>query len=518
MADWSTPALSSTYVSVLDTFKNRDVDAAVQFSPTYTTPTNLPTGTIRWNPTNGYWEIRDAGGLWGPLQSKYMIDVDKLDGQSGAYYLAWANLTGVPATFAPSAHTHDDRYFTETESDARFANKLVTSGNTIKLQTFGNVDLATVTVPFATNAGTVGGYSVGQNLLTTSSVTFAGLTLGAIAITATGTEINYLDGVTSSIQTQLDSKQETITGAATSIVSADLTASRALISGLAGKVAASTVTSTELEYLSGVTSAIQTQINTKANIANPTFTGTVTGPTLRLTTTGDVSLTSTGHAFQIGTYSADHMAIDMNEIQVRNNGAASTLYLNTLGGNVNIGGAASIVSIPGTLAPTAIDLPANSVTTSSIAAGAVVTSKIADGAVTMAKIPAPDAGNVTIKDCFPGVHSDSVLSSNTTTQTKVFTDSIVTVLQAAVVRITYSGTISKATAGIGTLNIYKNSTVILTRTTEGSFTDLTLDVTCAAGDTLYAAATAKGGSDSATSFVTLSGFAYSGNLRSPIFQ
>ena len=34
------------------------------------------------------------------------LDADKLDGQEGSYYLAWANLTGKPATFAPSAHTH----------------------------------------------------------------------------------------------------------------------------------------------------------------------------------------------------------------------------------------------------------------------------------------------------------------------------------------------------------------------------------------------------------------------------
>ena len=35
------------------------------------------------------------------------LDADLLDGQHGSYYLAWANLTGVPATFAPSAHTLD---------------------------------------------------------------------------------------------------------------------------------------------------------------------------------------------------------------------------------------------------------------------------------------------------------------------------------------------------------------------------------------------------------------------------
>lgn len=78
----------------------------------------------------------------------------------------------------------------------------------------------------------------------------------------TNTEFDYLDGVTSNIQTQLNSKQPTITGAATTIDSANLTASRALVSDASGKVAASSaITSTELGYLNGVTSNIQTQLN-----------------------------------------------------------------------------------------------------------------------------------------------------------------------------------------------------------------------------------------------------------------
>lgn len=56
-----------------------------------------------------------------------------------------------------------------------------------------------------------------------------------------------------------------ITGAASSIVTNDLTASKALVSDSSGKVAASSVTDTELGYLSGVTSAVQTQINAKAD-------------------------------------------------------------------------------------------------------------------------------------------------------------------------------------------------------------------------------------------------------------
>ena len=96
---------------------------------------------------------------------------------------------------------------------------------------------------------------------------FAALTATEIAkidgLTPTTTELNYVDGVTSAIQTQLNAKQATITGAATTIDGSNLTASKALVSNSSGKVAVSAVTSTELGYLDGVTSAVQTQLNAK---------------------------------------------------------------------------------------------------------------------------------------------------------------------------------------------------------------------------------------------------------------
>ena len=81
-------------------------------------------------------------------------------------------------------------------------------------------------------------------------------------------EFSYLDGVTSAIQTQIDAKQATITGSATTIDTESLTASRAVISNSSSKIAVSTVTDTELGYVSGVTSAIQTQIGTKLTASN----------------------------------------------------------------------------------------------------------------------------------------------------------------------------------------------------------------------------------------------------------
>jgi len=79
------------------------------------------------------------------------------------------------------------------------------------------------------------------------------------------TEYDYLNGVTSAIQTQLDAKNATITGSATTIDTESLTANRAVISNSSQKVAVSDVTETELGYLDGVTSAVQTQMDTKAS-------------------------------------------------------------------------------------------------------------------------------------------------------------------------------------------------------------------------------------------------------------
>jgi fructose-specific component phosphotransferase system IIB-like protein len=90
-----------------------------------------------------------------------------------------------------------------------------------------------------------------------------GWEVGGVAVTSTAAELNFVDGVTSNIQTQLNAKQATITGAATTVDTENLTASRALVSDASGKIAVSLVTATELGYVDGVTSAIQTQLNAK---------------------------------------------------------------------------------------------------------------------------------------------------------------------------------------------------------------------------------------------------------------
>lgn len=80
----------------------------------------------------------------------------------------------------------------------------------------------------------------------------SGTKIGTLTINGTGTDLYAPTPETF-----------TVTGGASTIVSDNLTANRALISNASGKVAVSDVTSTELGYLDGVTSAIQTQINGK---------------------------------------------------------------------------------------------------------------------------------------------------------------------------------------------------------------------------------------------------------------
>jgi hypothetical protein len=107
----------------------------------------------------------------------------------------------------------------------------------------------------------------------------------AVVTDVSDTEIGYLNGVTSAIQTQLDAKaalsSPTFTGTVVlpsgtvtsamildgTIVNADISATAAI--DWTKISASSTISETELGYLDGVTSAIQTQLNGKqATVAN----------------------------------------------------------------------------------------------------------------------------------------------------------------------------------------------------------------------------------------------------------
>ena len=157
----------------------------------------------------------------------------------------------------------------------------------------GNV---TVTLPAATDT------LVGK--ATTDTLTNKTLTSPKInedvAVTATATELNILDGVTSttaelnildgvtSTATELNILDGVTATTAELNILDGVTSTTAELNILDGVTSTAselnildgvTATTTELNYVDGVTSAIQTQLDAKAPVASPTFTGTITIPT-----------------------------------------------------------------------------------------------------------------------------------------------------------------------------------------------------------------------------------------------
>lgn len=86
-------------------------------------------------------------------------------------------------------------------------------------------------------------------------------TQGAVIVDSTLSSSSANPVQNSAIYTALGNKQDTITGAASTITSSNMTASVVLVSDASGKVASSDTTTTELSYLNGVTSNIQDQID-----------------------------------------------------------------------------------------------------------------------------------------------------------------------------------------------------------------------------------------------------------------
>jgi hypothetical protein len=119
-------------------------------------------------------------------------------------------------------------------------------------------------------------------------------TLGAVSVTATGAELNYVAGVTSALQTQLNAKAP--------LASPTFTTAVALPASWSVGGVTILPTGAELNYVDGVTSAIQTQLNAKAPLASPTFTGTVAGITATMVGLGNVTNESKATMFTTATF------------------------------------------------------------------------------------------------------------------------------------------------------------------------------------------------------------------------
>lgn len=85
----------------------------------------------------------------------------------------------------------------------------------------------------------------------------------------TPTKLGYLTDVTGNIQAQLDAKQATITGGATTIASANLTADLVLASNSSGKVVVTSTPVSKIALIDNLTSDAQTQLDSKLTVNVP---------------------------------------------------------------------------------------------------------------------------------------------------------------------------------------------------------------------------------------------------------
>lgn len=97
--------------------------------------------------------------------------------------------------------------------------------------------------------------------LTANMAVVSGADGGLEASSVTATELGYLSGVGSSIQEQIDAKQDEISGAISSYLTTNATADKIIISNSSGKLATSEVSASLLANLVGLTGPIQTQID-----------------------------------------------------------------------------------------------------------------------------------------------------------------------------------------------------------------------------------------------------------------
>lgn len=156
------------------------------------------------------------------------------------------------------------------------------------LQKAGGLFQLTSNVDFGSNFGLISSFygSRSSNIAATGSVRLASSDSVSFRNAANNADlplsINVSDQITFNGIALLTTADTTITNAniaANAAIAftkmAAMTASRAVVSDVSGFLVASAATAAEVAFLSGVTSAIQTQINAKLNLAGGTMTGSL---------------------------------------------------------------------------------------------------------------------------------------------------------------------------------------------------------------------------------------------------
>ena len=190
-----------------------------------------------------------------------------------------ANFEGNLAGTANAANVLSTARTIAASGDATWSVSFDGSANVSSALTLANTGVTATTYGTSTSVPTIA--VDGKGRITSASntnIAFPVTTVNGFAGTVVLTTSDIAEGTNQYFTTAR--AQAAITGGASSVVIANLTASRALVSDGSGKIAASaTTTTTEIGYLAGVTSALQTQLDGKLNLTGGTLTGGLTGTT-----------------------------------------------------------------------------------------------------------------------------------------------------------------------------------------------------------------------------------------------
>lgn len=169
-----------------------------------------------------------------------------------------------------------------------------TAAKTVTVDNFSLETGARVAVKF-TVTNTAGSPTLNVNSTGAKAIYYKGATITAGYLAANKVYEFIYNGTQWDLVGDVDTNTTyTFNGAVSTIKDSNLTASRALVSNGSGKVAFSDVTSTELGYLDGVTSAIQTQLDGKAPSSHNHSASNITSGTMSTARLPAASGTSAG--------------------------------------------------------------------------------------------------------------------------------------------------------------------------------------------------------------------------------